>query len=72
MAENIANQIAKHKQLFAMASKRREKELWKSLKEERYQRTMSDELFPQNSKPRADKIDPEQKAMWAKHNERTR
>lgn len=41
MADNIANQIAR--QLFAMASKKRDANLVESLHNERYQRTMTDE-----------------------------
>ncbi len=65
MAEQeMANKIAR--QLFAMASRRRDKDLVQSLQNEKYQRTFSDEyLFCKKSSPRSDKIDAEQKAQWA-------
>ncbi len=64
MAENVANQIAR--QLFAMASKRRDKDLVQSLQNEKYQRTFTDEyLFRGPSRARLDRVDPEQKRQWA-------
>ncbi len=64
MAEEMANKIAR--QLFAMASKRRDKDLVQSLREERYQRTFTDEYcFARRPKPRLDRVDPDQKRQWA-------
>ncbi len=63
MAENIANTIAR--QLFAMAAKRRDKDLVESMREERYRRTFSDEYtFSRKSRARLDRVDPSQKAQW--------
>jgi len=57
-------QIAR--QLYAMArNTKKPKQTWEMLRDECYQRTMSDELFPHEPKPRLTKVDPQQKQEWA-------
>jgi hypothetical protein len=62
MAENIANTIAR--QLFAMAAKKRDTNLVQSMRDEKYQRTFTDEFYPPRARPGFKPLSPEQKREW--------
>jgi hypothetical protein len=62
MAENVANQIARH--LYAMSAKKRETNLVDALRNEKYQRTFTDEQFPQKPRAGFKPLDAEQKRHW--------
>lgn len=62
---NVVNQIAR--QLFAMGKKSKQTDLAASMENERFQRTFTDEHYP-NEQVRAGfkRVPSEQKAMWRK------
>ena len=62
MAENIANTIAR--QLYAMAAKKRDTNLVDSMRNEKYQRTFTDEGYPERARPGFKRVSPEQKQAW--------
>lgn len=62
MAENIANQIAR--QLYAMSAKKKEASLVESLRNERYQRTFTDEHYELKDRGRFRPVPQEQKDAW--------
>ena len=62
MADNIANQIAR--QLYAMSAKKRDANLVEAMRNERYQRTFTDENYPPRARPGFKPVDEEQKKMW--------
>jgi hypothetical protein len=64
-ADKLVNQIAR--QLYAMSMKKKDKDIPNSLRNERYQRTMTDE-YPFAKKPRGhfSRVEPDQKECWRK------
>ncbi len=57
--------VAIARQLYAMVSKRKDKDLASNLATERYQRTFTDEyLFRRNARPGFKKVPVEQKVQW--------
>jgi hypothetical protein len=62
MSDNAANQIAR--QLYAMSAKKRDADLVKSMRNERYQRTFTDAHYPQRARPGFKPVDLEQHWAW--------
>jgi hypothetical protein len=56
------NEIAR--QLYAMSAKKRDADLIKSMRDERYQRTFTDELFPHKARPGFKPVDMAQAWAW--------